>query len=131
MPDQQSSKPTTVVETLRAAKAVIADPAHWTKGAEARIAKRPKRYASKIQVNDPEAAAWCALGALRKVDGPHELSAVRALAHAIYVDFNQAYAYWTITNFNDEAERRHREVMAVFDRAIKAEEKKEKETPST
>lgn len=106
-------KPTNVAETLRAARAVIAEPEHWTKGAFA----RPSKSSSKeVPVTNPEAGAWCALGALRKVDGPYEWQARATLAKAITNGKSTESEY--VWKFNDASRRRHPDILDAFDRAI-------------
>lgn len=117
-----SNQPKSVVETLRAARELIADPKRWTKYASARPSKRSN---TSVAPTNPEAGAWCASGALSKIDGPSELKAFRALAHAINGSMRDG-EWWVIVDFNDTSGRRHRDVLAAFDRAIKAEEAKEK-----
>lgn len=106
-----------VAETLRAARAKIADPDHWTKGYFARPAKRS---AVEVEPTDPSAGAWCALGALKAVDGPYEHAAVYLLAEAIEgrVGAHENHVW----QFNDREGTRHRDILRKFDQAIKLAE---------
>ena len=112
-------KPASVVETLRAARALIEDPKHWTKGA---LAKPGKRSADEetVNVNDPIAGAWCAVGAITRVDGAYESLALIALAKAIgsIGTFYPDTAKNDIIYYNDLGSTRHRGVMRAFDKAI-------------
>lgn len=108
---QQDTKPQSVADTLRAARALIEDPKHWTKRAYA----RPSKWATDERAPESlEAGAWCALGALRRIDGPYELSAISALSRVISGGTG-TIAVW---RFNDDPERRHRDILKVFDKAI-------------
>lgn len=113
------SHPTSVAETLRRARNLIEDPKHWIKGALA----KPSKYSRNIPIlnpNDPEAGAWCALGAINRVDGPYEDAAVKMLAFVIG-GYEYAYvegARGEVTGFNDRPVRLHADVLSAFDRAI-------------
>lgn len=74
----------------------------------------------------PKLVGFCAIGALRKADGPGEHDAELLLAQTIdpETDFSQliphSYKVWqTIVYFNDETKRRKRDVLAKFDKTIK------------
>lgn len=112
--------PTSLSDTLRQAKALIADPKHWIKGSEAQVNKRDAD--SWVMPRDPTAGAWCAIGAIKKVDGPYEADALATLTHTI-----SGYdSDWSdIGYYNDAPHRRHKHVMAKFDKAIAAAEKAE------
>jgi hypothetical protein len=108
-----------VAATLRAARALIADPKHWTKGV---LAKPSKHAGYACSPTDERAGAWCAIGALARVDGPYEVEALITLATAGFPDGDtissamRARDY--IVEFNDDDGRRHRDIMRLFDRAI-------------
>jgi hypothetical protein len=101
-----------VRRVLTTAKALIADPSKWLKGAH----KHDDCY--------------CSLGAVSEAAKTLESSAV--VADALYVPARDALAdamfcggdahgsYDVITSFNDEPARTHEEVMSAFDRAIAA-----------
>lgn len=108
------AKPASVAETLRAARALIEDPKHWIKGAEAQTSKR----GSWVDARSPEAGAWCMIGALQAVDGPYEHRALALLAAVIRPDGFPD----DIGDYNDAGHRRHRDVLAKFDRAIRKAE---------
>jgi hypothetical protein len=95
---------TETIEDLRAAKALIADEKRWFKG----------------WYEDPDTGRMCALGATRRAAGDglwtERSDACRvALAQALP-------AYWRdkgVAAFNDAPGRKHPQVLALFDRAIK------------
>lgn len=100
-----------VAATLRQARAVIEEPQHWTKGTMARTSKRGE----SVSPDSRTAVVWCALGAIKKVDGPYEEPAIKALAYAISgwaVGERHVYIY------NDSTVRRHSDVLKKFDQAI-------------
>jgi hypothetical protein len=99
----------TTREVLIAAQALIADPKHWTRGANARDAtgRWTNTYGNR-------AVSWCALGAVCRVSTMDE---VRADALGILRGLAEADGSG-LTEFNDS--RRHAAVIELFDRAIKA-----------
>jgi hypothetical protein len=122
------AKPASAAETLRAARALIEDPKHWTKGVYAATSKRSAEW-SEVFVGSERAVCWCSLGALRRVDGPHEDAARGLLADAINPQWRTQgeypYVNEVIYRFNDARHRRHREVLAKFDEAIALAEAQE------
>lgn len=97
---------TTVKENLVAAKALIAEPGDWGKD----------EY-------QPRPGCYCALGALGAVlgmdpdddMGPPE----KALALALPTPSNNVSR---VVDFNDDEHTTHADIMALFDRAIAAQE---------
>jgi hypothetical protein len=55
------AQPAKVVDVLRRARALIADPARWTEGRLARDAA-----GRSVKPNDPRATQWCVVGAIKK-----------------------------------------------------------------
>lgn len=108
-------------EVLRRAKALIATPEKWCRGATARDAKgRPiaivwSRRMGIVANMPPEAVALCAGGALLSV-------CESRLWEAAYAALRMAQGRVTDTvgEYNDA--RTHAEVMAWMDRTIAAEE---------
>lgn len=96
----------TPLETLRAARQLISDPAKWTQGDFARdslgLCADPHGY---------KAVCFCARGAIQKItkedDGPAEKALVDtcSVLHDMYVE-----------EFNDT--HTHAEILALFDAAI-------------
>ena len=84
-------------EKLRRAKSLIDTPDKWIKGDRVRVVNNQRCY--------------CAVGAL-EMAGARFRPLVRALPGGSY----------TIVDFNDAPTTTHADVMALFDRAIAAEE---------
>lgn len=97
-----------VKSLLIAAKAVIADPKHWTQGAFARRANN--LVADSASSSD--ACQWCAVGALRKVDPSHS----DAYADALCLLSDQTPNRGLVAVFNDQVT--HGQIMEIFDAAI-------------
>lgn len=110
------------LETLRKAREIIADPAHWTKG----------YFAKDAEGRDVEplalcATCFCSAGAILKAQGrtTYQLerdempkAALVELAKTVKPDGDFAQDAWatTIYRFNDH--HTHAEVLDVFDRTI-------------
>lgn len=77
-------------------------------------------YGASTSPRSKDAAAWCALGALRAAAtrGSKIFGARRALANRI------PGGYRGVADWNDEEGRTKRQVLALFDRAIKSYSKK-------
>lgn len=100
------------VEVLKAARALIADEAHWAQGFYAVNADG--------NVTDPfceDACKFCSVGAVANVLG---IYGSEAEDHDIIRQLNHAAGYFSdsadIVGFNDNYT--HDEVLTVFDRAI-------------
>ena len=94
----------TPLETLKAARQLISDPAKWTQGW---FAKNERGFT--VSEDHPDACCWCALGAMRKVSpswkGYHQTAAILMNGSLLRVsDFNDTHT--------------HAEVLALFDAAI-------------
>lgn len=96
-----------VVDDLKAARELIADPNHWTKGSFARDAS-----GQTCSPTSEFAVCWCASGALRKVEGCQ------------LDDLPVAWDYLStcvpggsVAAFNDGA-RLHAAVLKMYDKAI-------------
>lgn len=91
--------------TLTRTRALIANPARWCKGYSA-----VDKNGLGIQPARKDAVAWCARGALRRIegiDGPAE-----AFMTGLLSGFDRC-----LSNWNNEADN-HAEVMLGFDLAI-------------
>jgi hypothetical protein len=124
------AKPRSTKAVLIAARDLISDPKHWTKGMLARKSKR----GVELNVTDEDAACFCLAGAISRAcgvdvypskDGPLAQRAARKLAVAIDPDAaSKAYDSWdmdyVIFGFNDAGSRKHDDVLAALDRAIEA-----------
>lgn len=111
MPDTNGSpggRPTSTVEVLRAARALIDTPEKWTQGCYAKDAK-----GNGLPPEDEDAVCFCASGALRHVDVDVDVCWPAFDALGLAVGGN-------IIEFNDS--HSHADVLAAFDRAIAAEE---------
>jgi hypothetical protein len=91
------------LDVLKAARALISDPARWTQGAYAR-----DEQGNEVDIYDAEACAWCALGAITlvSIDMPgsrawRELMATTAIP---------------VSDFNDNSD--HAAVLGLYDRTI-------------
>ncbi len=115
-------------EVLKAARALIADEAHWCDGSNAR-----RKDGAATLVNAPDAYSFCSAGALIRVCCPTgEFSDDLAAAHAAL----DSAARWlaesanlnrrSITGINDLYG--HRLVLRMFDRAIENTTPTPKET---
>jgi hypothetical protein len=112
----------TTKDTLIKARALIADPARWTQHALARNAAGESHppthpqgnniFWEGLQGNDPQACAWCAIGAIQHVT-PTSQKARRLLTIAADALYNTHVA-----NVNDELG--HTAVLEIYDHAIKA-----------
>lgn len=99
----------TAPDILRAARALIAEPASWTQHTSARNrtgAPTHPRYAGAV--------CWCAIGAVVAVtpNRRKQLAALRLLGQPA------ATGEFFLSVWNDSPERTHAEVLAAFDRAI-------------
>lgn len=119
-------KPQTVLDVLRAAKAKIASPAVWCKGAFAKtadggtVSKRP----GIDTWDNPRACQWCAWGAIKNVvsggaDARLESHALATLSSGISKYTGKLSG---VVSFNDRSTTTHADVMAAFDKAIAIEQ---------
>ncbi len=92
----------TPTEVLQAARDLIADPDHWCQGALAWDGKRP------VGPHDPEAVAWCVIGAIDAVASVHEAVTAKGML--------QITTACPLEFFNDG--HSHGDVIAAFDQAI-------------
>lgn len=103
---------TTTIEILVAARALLADPARWTKGESARDLR-----GKEVPPNYPSAVCWCMTGALNKVvrspcmwfKSEAVLSAAELLETTVASE---------ITSFNDNPATTHADVLRALDAAI-------------
>ena len=113
-------------ELLIKAKAVIADPKHWTKGWYAHNAE-----GQDVEPAEPDAVCWCSLGAIVKVAHEEGVKDIRFKATE-YLDKATEYlakvsaecGYNGIPDFNDNSS--HEAVMKAWDRTIKLAKEDEK-----
>lgn len=108
--------PSTVLETLRAARELISDPDRWTQKHLAR-----NEWGLPVDpLRSPDACRFCAMGALLAVTGDGDLYpiAYRALEAAVPADGRGRSN--TVPWVNDRSD--HGAVLRLFDTAIAAAE---------
>ena len=106
-------------ELLIKAKAVIADPKHWTKGWYAHNAE-----GQDVGPAEPDAVCWCSLGALKKVAHEENANGACFAATEYLAVVSDEYGYSGIPDFNDNSS--HEAVMKAWDKAIKLAKEDEK-----
>lgn len=98
-------------DTLRRAKAKIATPETWTKEDYAKDAD-----GMFTDARSPKATCWCSMGAIQTVCSEEDWTRItRALR------IGGLGSTW-VDEFNDASSTTHADVLAMFDRAIAAEE---------
>ena len=103
-------------QVLINARALIADPAHWTRRTLARTADD-----HVVDWYDRSATKWCAQGAIYRaaydlVDDQKEATRIgNQAAKSIY---RTRWFFVSLPNMNDR--QRHAAVLAVFDKALEA-----------
>lgn len=102
----------TTVETLRAARELIADPERWCQEVAAR-----GKSGRPVDPTGRAAVAWCAIGACRRI-ARRDADFVAAFDRLGRAAFAVDVAHPGV--FNDTHD--HAEVMAMFDRAIREAE---------
>ena len=111
----------TTLEALRAARRLITDPEHWCQESSAREAD-----GTNCSVHHPGARSFCAAGALWKVTGTYLGSEDdERIVDAAAMRLHAATGWSTntkIVEFNDHVTTDHAAVLAVYDKAICAEE---------
>jgi hypothetical protein len=109
-------EPKSAAETLVLSKKLISPRGRWAQGAY-KIPPGSPDWIGKA-VDYPR---FCSLGAIKEVDGPFEDAAISFLQRAI--DSLEEYRYRRhrigIIGFNDANSRKKRQVIAVFNKAIK------------
>lgn len=101
-------------DQLTAARARIADPAHWIKGSFAMTAA-----GRTIGPACPNAICWCLVGTLRADDNDPEIlftETVKFVTEIIKERFSDRYH--NAPAFNDHKDTTHAMVLAVLDEAI-------------
>jgi hypothetical protein len=105
-------------EILRAAKALIEDPAHWVQGTYGRQTRESTEH---LLGDDPRTTCWCSVGAIQKVMGMYHEYTTEALLDKVSKNLHGV----GIINFNDRATTTHAQVMEVWDAAIAKAEAEE------
>lgn len=99
-------------ELLTKAKALIADPKHWTQGWYAKDAKGHSTVPST-----PNAVCWCSVGAIDKVAREENTYSPKLEAAKYLTKVSAECGYSGIPDFNDSSS--HETVMKAWDKAIK------------
>lgn len=109
----------TILENLKAARAIIKKPEHWAKYALAY-----SKLGHPTDAEDPDAECFCAIGAMRRAyinAGAESVSAaIQAGISALVlanVLFKRELSY-TLPTFNDLASTTHADILKLFDDAI-------------
>ena len=111
MPEQ------TVLDVLKAARALIADPERWTQRTDARNA-----HGLPVDPRDTDATCWCPIGACFRVSPVRASAAMRELSWGLPKSWDYGHR-WPLANWNNASSRTHRAVLHRFDRAIARLEK--------
>lgn len=99
-------------ELLTKAKALIADPKHWTKGRYAIDAE-----GLNVGPGTSKAVCWCSVGAIEKVTHEEGVTDTRFKATQYLAQVSAKCGYSGIPDFNDNSS--HKIVMEAWDKAIK------------
>jgi len=112
------------LDRLRRARRLITDPRYWTQGAYARNIQ-----GDECAPDEPPAFCFCTYGALARATGcrPFEVStyageALDALVLTLNEDFDDM-PIASIPEWNDNSQRTHADVLALFDKTIERLEK--------
>lgn len=100
------------IQILKAAKALIADPANWTQGVSAR-----GKSGRQVNVDGRAAVCFCSIGAIKRVciDSGNFDNYYETVRFVNKIEGGDGFVV-----FNDN--HTHSEVMALWDRAIAAAE---------
>lgn len=113
-----------VVNALALGRAIVTDPEAWTKGCEARNDK-----GQEVATYDNGACKFCMVGALNFAAGnasdfgsTYQLyEGIKFLNRAIMVLDSRTHP--NVTVFNDSGRTTHRQMLAVYDKAVELAEK--------
>lgn len=124
-----AAKQKSVTRIIQDARALIADPAHWIRGTNAKTSQR----GAVVSPDSAEATCFCAEGALIRAGGEsiNRLRASRALRDALRGDTVGAIGFERrhLISYNDREGSKakiHGEVIALFDAAIKKSKSRKK-----
>lgn len=105
-------KAMTRLEILKAARAKIAEPEHWTQEEYARVHDDEYGIMRWAAANNPSATCWCATGAISAIQGnPGDPEWDVGLSEAF-----GGMSSGDVEQFNDN--HTHAEVLALLDKAI-------------
>jgi hypothetical protein len=119
-PRQRRAEKKAALKTLTGSRKLLSKPERWTKGAY--YGNKASGNGGKADgfVNHEDAFTYCAIGAIRKVDGPGERAAKKLLALAISALYykNKRTTEDRVFRFNDKKNTTHEQILAAFDKAI-------------
>jgi len=104
-------------EILIAAREIVTEPEHWTRGHYAASAR-----GDMTVVTSCEAVCFCAVGAIRRAvweDGDENIANAKMAVGQLCRKVGLAGEI-TLVSWNDAKGRTHAEVLALFDKAIEA-----------
>lgn len=113
----------TPAEILSAARALIANPGTWVKGADGLAAPTDDPTLDALDASDPRATCWCAGGAIERVVdfGSGGIGPMALAMGALCAAADRGYGLYRYPHeFNDLPMTTHADVLATFDRAIAA-----------
>lgn len=113
MQDLTTRTAESVLDALKKARALISNRERWTQGAFAR-----DEYGAPVGTIDEYAVCWCAHGAVRRVS-PSKFwdKAFHTLDRSVLRTRDEKSG--TILSYNDQHGRKHEDVIARFDDAIR------------
>ena len=103
------------IDILRSARALIDTPEKWTRGTNARNAS-----GRSVPFDSPSAVCFCAYGAVLRASGGEIVLACQRLWEALPAGWPDIFPL-----YNDYPDTTYADVLALFDRAIAAEEAKQ------
>lgn len=103
---------TTVLDALVAARAVIEDPANWTRGTLARTKNGVPTLAT-----DPNACCFCAYGAVAKVLGQQDGNLYKDTMNALNISGQRCFRTDYVASIVNDT-LGHEAVLKVYDDAI-------------
>lgn len=101
------------LEILKAARALIEKPEHWSKGA---FARDPR--GNGVSPINKTAVCWCAAGSVRNVGLISQVELYAALGVLRTALPAEAGRLAGVITFNDRPDTTHADIIALFDRAI-------------
>lgn len=115
-----------LLKDLRAVKRLLRKEENWTQGTFSRKPFRRKPCAKTCDPTDPKADCWCLWGAAIRVTADKNSSYSSIREGDIMSALEKAIGISNIPNFNDYTYRKHSDIVAAINQAIKTEEAKSK-----
>lgn len=108
------------IEIMKAARVILAEPKHWTKGAMARDATgRP------CTSNSPKAVCWCIEGAIEKATRSEMYVGTPGYLVAHLLTEKTDTQHFGVHVWNDDPSRTHAEVLELLDKMTHEPETRE------